>query len=210
VAAHPALEFAGNPGHQGVIRNNTLDDGARRDKCESADGGSAYDRGVGADGSAVTHQRAGVLVMSHDFRAWIGDIGEDAGGTAENIILELDAGIEGDVVLNFDIVADYDAARHVHVLAQNALPPDVCILHDMAEMPDLGPGPDGAGLVDVGARMYVVILRHRVMASNQLLLRNGWIRLSFGDISDVRILCTSSMEGLASSIPKPRPARVSS
>ena len=50
----------------------------------------------------------------------------------------------------------------MHVLAQNTALPNLRPSHHMAKMPDLRPSTNTTRLVDIGARMDIIIQRHRV------------------------------------------------
>ena len=66
------------------------------------------------------------------------DIREDAGGTAEDIVFDLNALIDGDVVLDAHTIADAHIIAYIDVLAQGAVPAQTGAALHMAEMPYLG------------------------------------------------------------------------
>src|SRR5262249_11189025 len=76
----------------------------------------------------------------------------------EHVRLDDRAVVQGDVVLDLDVVADDDARGDVDVLAEDALHADLAIGHDVREMPDLGPVADVARLIDVGGLVNEVRL----------------------------------------------------
>src|SRR5690349_4880019 len=106
MAAHPADLTRWNACDQGIRRNLTIDDGARRNECETSDRYSANDRAIGAQGCPLADQSLAIFVLPRNMGSGIIDVGEDHAGPAENIILQRHIVIDRDVVLDLDVVAD--------------------------------------------------------------------------------------------------------
>src|SRR5688572_31519735 len=58
-------------------------------------------------------------------------------------------------VLHLDVVADYDAARDVHVLTEDAALADAGFAHDVREVPNFGARANLGGAVDDGGGVCV-------------------------------------------------------
>jgi hypothetical protein len=62
-------------------------------------------------------------------------------GPQEYIIFTLDTGIDGDVVLHFDIFSQYHIWRNDNILSDVTVFANYAVWHDMTEMPDLCSAP---------------------------------------------------------------------
>src|SRR6185312_5143585 len=80
-------------------------------------------------------------------------VGKHHTWTAENVILQSNALIDGDIVLNFAAVADRHIWTDHHVLANGATFADAAVTENVAEMPNLRLGPDSYGSIDDRRRM---------------------------------------------------------
>ena len=136
VAADPAHPSRWHAHHQSVIRNIPRHHRARADERIAADGDAANDGGVGANGRAPPHQRGLKLALTLDLAAGIDDVGENHRGAAEDVVLQDDAVVHRDVVLDFHAIANDRVVVHEHVLAQIAAFADAGCGHDVAEVPD--------------------------------------------------------------------------
>ena len=110
---------------------------------------AADDRRVRADRRAAPHERPPVLVLARDVAARIDDVREHHRRPAEHVVLELDALVDRDVVLDLHVVADPRAVHHDDVLAERAALADDRAAEHVAEMPDLRAGADRRAVVDV-------------------------------------------------------------
>src|SRR5258708_21737640 len=106
VPAYPAAHPARCSEHEGVVGDATRHDGARGDEAVAAEGDAADDRGVSANGGAPANERRLVEIAPGDLRAGIGYVGQHAGRTEEDVVLDRRAGVDGDVILDFDVVTD--------------------------------------------------------------------------------------------------------
>jgi hypothetical protein len=85
-----------------------------------------------------------------------------------DVVLQLHAGVQRDVVLDLDVIADMHPRRHMHVLSEDALLPNMRVFHDVREVPDLRAAANFARRVHDGGRMHVVrpplafVERHRL------------------------------------------------
>jgi len=87
---------------------------------------------------------------------WIDNISEYRGGAAKYIVFENDAGVYGNVVLDFDVIADSASGRYNDILPNIASLTDFAIAHDMAEVPYLCVFADGARLIDAAGFVRVI------------------------------------------------------
>ena len=114
---------------------------------------TADDRRIGADRRAAFHQCRPELILALDFGARVVDIGEDAGRTAKDAILERHAFVERHVVLDLAAIADRDVRACHDILPERAIAADARVRQDMHEMPDARSRTDLARLVDKGGGM---------------------------------------------------------
>ena len=156
--AHPPYLPGRHAGHQGVIFHVLGHDGTGGDKRALPYRMTAHDRAIRTERCAFAHARTRVDPVHREVRPRGDDVREHAGRTAENVVLQLDAIIDGHVVLDSDAVSDADLARHVHVLSQRAVRTDHSPALDMAEMPNLGAGADGGAGIHVAALVHEIIL----------------------------------------------------
>ena len=73
--------------------------------------------------------------MDRIFRSRNGDVGKHAARTAEDVVFQLDAFIDGDVVLHLHSIADLDVIADVDVLSERAVLSDPGSRLYMTEMP---------------------------------------------------------------------------
>jgi len=131
MAAHPALLMGRDTEHEGIIRHVPTDDGTGTNEGVATDGGTTDDGGVGTNGGTAFEKGLLVFFAAIELAAGVDDIGEDAGGTEEAIILDDDAGVDGDIVLNFDVIADEDTRGNDDILTEVAVFPNYRAGHDV-------------------------------------------------------------------------------
>jgi len=119
---------------------------------------AADDGAVGAEGGAFTDEGAGVDAVNGEVGTGRGDIGEHAGGTAEDVVFYLYAFVDRDVVLDAHAVAYLDVVADVDVLAEGAALTEGGAALDVAEVPDFGAGTDGYVVVDIAAFVNEIVL----------------------------------------------------
>ncbi len=204
MTTHPPDPSGGDTDHEGVVRDVAGDDGARADEGVSADGDAADDGGVGADGAAAAEEGLFVQAVTVDLGAGVGDVGKHAGGAEEDEVFDHSAGVNGYVVLNLDRVAENHVVGDVDVLAEDTVLPYMRARLHVREVPDPAAVTNLTSVVNIGR--LVLEVTHNA----DPFTKNGW-RPS-GAISTAwwRSPPTNSMEGRASSMPKPQPARVTS
>lgn len=94
-----------------------------------------------------------IFVSTVNLTAGIDDIGEDTGGTQETIVLNDHTGVDGDIVLDLDIIAEDHAGGDNHILAKVAVLTDLSAGHDVGEMPDLRARTNLGAFIDIAGRM---------------------------------------------------------
>lgn len=136
---------------QGVGGDVFGDDCSCADQGMLADGHSANDRRVGSDACSAFDQRfaEGVCGVAREGRTGHGHVGEDNRRATKDVVFQGDAFVDGDVVLNFDVVTDINPGADDDVLSNAAPLSDIRAGDNMAEMPDPGVFPDGHAIVDV-------------------------------------------------------------
>ena len=108
MAAHPSMLTSGHTEHEGIVGDIPAYHSAGTDEGVATDRPTADDCGIGTDGGTAPDERALVQRMAVDLGAGVDDIGEDTGRTQEDIILDDDTGVDGNVVLYLDVAANDD------------------------------------------------------------------------------------------------------
>src|SRR5690242_14833028 len=155
--AHPAHPAGRYSDHQPVRGNIGRHHGAGPDEGELAERGAADDRGVGADRRAPLHEGLAVLVLAGDVASRVQDVREHAGGTAENVVLEVDPLVDGHVVLDLHVVPDSGARHHDDVLTETRALTDHGALHHVTEVPDLRAGTYDGAFIQKTRGMNIVV-----------------------------------------------------
>src|SRR5512134_1445269 len=91
-----------------------------------SNGDPADNGGVGANGGSMFHQGPAKLVSTYNLGTRVPYVRENAGGPAKNAVLELDAVVDRNIVLDLDPIANRHVA-HVHVLTEHALTTNFCL-----------------------------------------------------------------------------------
>src|SRR5688572_7528961 len=147
--AHPPQLTGRNTDHQSIGRHVARNDSSRTDERVFTERNSAHDGGVRADRRTAPHPGCLVLVLARDVTARVDDVGKHHRRSAKHVILELDALVYRNVVLDLHIRADLHAIHHDHILAERASLTDDGTAEDVAEMPDLGVVTDSRAIVDI-------------------------------------------------------------
>src|SRR5262245_49384115 len=201
-ATHPAADATGVAQDERMVGGVCRDDRSGTDEGVAADRMSADDRAVGAEGRAASDQRPLKFVLAHDMTAGVDQVGEDHRRAPKHVVFQDHAGVDGDVVLNLDVVADDHIRRDHDVLSDVAPRADRGAGHHVGEVPDLRALADAAPLIDirrlVGEKAHAF---HTAGADNAAL---------GSTIGAWRIWWVNSIEGRAASMPQPRPASTSS
>ena len=121
--------------HQRVSRDILVDDCARTDEGELADGDAAHDGAVGTQRGAALDQGVAVFVFAFDERARVVDVGEHHARAAEHALFQGDVVVHRDVVLHLALVADDDLVADEDVLAQGHALADAGAGADVGEVP---------------------------------------------------------------------------
>src|SRR6266536_3422329 len=163
---HPADASRRHADHEPIGRDVGRHDGARADERILAQRDAAHDRRVGTDRAAALHERAPVCVLARHVTARVHDVGEDTGGTAEDVVFQLDALVDGHVVLDLDVVADPGPRHHDDVLAEVTPLADHGARHHMREVPDLGAVPDHRPVIDVAGFVREIVYTPMILHSS--------------------------------------------
>src|SRR5262245_14748096 len=129
--AHPADTLGRHPRHQCMGRNITCHHGTCGNETVFPEHVATHNRGVGTDGCAAFDQRVLKFAFALDLRARVVDVGEHTRWPAEHTILQSYALIDGDIVLDFYVVADRHLWANHDVLANVAIAPDRHLPEDM-------------------------------------------------------------------------------
>src|ERR1700693_3550194 len=172
--AYPTALCSGNTDHQSVVRyvlghHSSSGNEAVLPKCYSADDGC-----ISPNGSASLDERLAVLMLAAHVAARIDHVRKDHGRSAEDIILQFYSGINGDVILDLHVVANFDAWADDNVLTKIAFLAQLRAAHDVREMPDLRTIANLAACVDDGGRVYPIIGRQSDFDRNPFLSRRSF------------------------------------
>ena len=148
VTGDPAALPAGDSHDESIVGNVFGDNGTSGDEAITTQGDAADDGGVRSDAGAPADQGGLVKAATADLGAGIGDVGQDAGGAKEDIVLNGRAGVDGDVVLNLDVVSHGDGRGDHGVLAEAAISANYRTTANMREVPDGGSLADDGTIVD--------------------------------------------------------------
>ena len=141
--------------HERVVGHVGRDHRARADEGAAANRVAADDGGVGSDACAGPDARRHIVRRPLGIPCpWRQIIGKHAGGSQKYIILDLYALVHGNIVLNFDAIADDDPVGNVHILPQGAVLTDDRAGLDVAKVPDFCAAANADPVVDVAAAVY--------------------------------------------------------
>src|SRR5450755_4248970 len=133
MSAHPADLARGDTQQKRVVGVTAADDGARANECVAAEVGAADDGRVGSERRPAPHQRGDERTFPRQLGSRIFDVREYARGAAEDVVFQLDAVVQRNVILNFDAVADLRARGNEYVLSEVTALPDHGSRHHMTE-----------------------------------------------------------------------------
>ena len=100
---HPAHLPGRIANDQGVVGDLFGDHRTCANECKLTDIMPAHNGGIGSNAGAPADPGLGVLPTAVDRRTGVNNIGKNAGGAQKNIVIASDAGVEADIILNFDI-----------------------------------------------------------------------------------------------------------
>lgn len=163
---YPAKLTGRNTYHEGIVLNILGDDGTGTDEGGTAYGVTTDDCAVGTEGSPFLDERLGIDAVNREVGTGCCDIGKDAGGTAEHVVLNLYTFIDRHIVLNTDTIADAGIVADVNILSQGAVSAEAGTLLDMAEVPNLCAFAYLYIVIDVTAFVNVVFLHHSLPSTN--------------------------------------------
>src|SRR5690625_864941 len=211
VAAHSPYLPAGISQNHRIVRDVAGDHSSRPYKSVAPDGNAAYDGGIRADCAPSFKTGGFVERAAVDLAPRVTDIGQHTAGAKKYLILNFAPLIDGDVVLHLHPVADFHIGGNKNILSENTAGACLHARGEMTEMPHSGPLTQNGPFIHIGRLMYLYIVVCFHIALFKTLAESGWtLPRKFEETSMVRNWCTSSMEALASSIPKPCPASVRS
>lgn len=93
----------------------------------------------------------------NDVAAWIDHIGEDHRGSAKDVVFECHTSVDRDIILDLDIVSQNDTGSDHDILTEVAALANLCLAHDMTEMPYLRAVTNLTAFVNHGRRICKVI-----------------------------------------------------
>ena len=169
--AHPPYLPGRNAGHQGVIFHILGHNASGGDQGAAPYRMTAHDRAIRAERCAFAHARTRVNSVHREVRPRSIDIRENTGRATEDIVLNLDTLVNGNIVLDPDTVAYASVVANVHILAQGTVRSDDSALLNMAEMPNFRSGADLDAVIHVTALVNEKVL-HSPPLSNILFIQS--------------------------------------
>ena len=160
VFAHPSDLAGGVANDEGVGLDFFGHNGSGPDEGVGPDVVTTDDGGVGTDGGTFANHSFQVFPFAVDGAARVDDVGKNHGRSQEHVVFAGDTFIDGDVVLHFHVVAEYDAAGNEYVLAEVTVFPDDGSCHDVTEVPDFTACTDLGALINDGGRMNEAGVAH--------------------------------------------------
>ena len=213
--AHPANLPGRDPHHKCMIRNVSGDNSACSDKGILADGVSADDGAVGAQGCAAFDQGSAIFMLARNVAARVIDVGEHHAGAAKHVIFQRYRVVNTDIVLHFDVAADDDIAADKDVLSEGTALANVGSSTDVYPVPDAGVVANNSAFINDGGFVFEVTQRKPPIGFSlsykvelQVFDKKGWQSVLIIGLA-VRICATVSTAKRFSSKPKPLPARIS-
>ena len=156
--AHPPYLPGRYPGHQGIIFYVFRHNGAGGDQSAAPYRMTAHYRAIRAEGSSLAHARTRVNSVHREVRPRSIYIRENAGRATEDIVFELNALVDGNIVLDPDTIPNVDIVANIHILAQGTILSDDSPLLDMAEMPNFRSGANLDAVIHVTALVNEKVL----------------------------------------------------
>lgn len=140
-----------NTGHQGIIFYVFRHHGSGGNQGAAPYRVTAHYRAIRAQRCALAHARTRINSVHREVRPRSIYIRENTRRAAEDMILDLDTFVDGNVILDTDTVADADVVAHIHILAQRTVRSDHSPPLDVAEMPNFRPGANLDAVIHVAA-----------------------------------------------------------
>ena len=161
--AYPPYLPGRHTGHQGIIFYVFRHNGPGSDQSAPPYRMTAHNRAIRAEGGSLTHARTRVNSMYREIRPRGTHVREYARRTAEYVVLQFYAFVDGYVVLDTDAISDSDVVRDIDILSQRTIAPNDGTFLNVAEMPDLRSCADGHAIVDITAFMNEEVLHSRCL-----------------------------------------------
>ena len=152
--ANPADTSCRDTSHEGIVGHIVCDNSSGSNQCTTTDIVSTDNSTVGTERCSLFDSCFGVDAMHWEVGAGCCNVGEDATGTAEDVIFDGDTLIDRYVVLYAYPIAYMDIVTDVDVLTHRAVCANTCSFLDMAEMPHLGIFANHNVVIDVTAFVY--------------------------------------------------------
>ena len=163
--AHPPYLPGRDAGHQSVIFHILGHYGSGGDQGAPSYRMTAHYRAIRAERCAFAHARTRVNSVHREVRPRSIYIREYAGRTAEDIVFDLHALVDRNIVLNPDTIANASVITYIHILAQGTVRSNDSSLLDMAEMPNFRSGANLYAVIHIAAFVNEKVLHLPVLLS---------------------------------------------
>ena len=121
---------------------------------------SAHYCAIRTEGGSLAHARTRVNSEHREVRPRSIYIRENAGRPTEDIVFEINAFVDGNIVLDPDTIPNVDIVANIHILAQGTIRSDHSPPLDVAEMPYFRPGADLDAVIHVAALVNEKVFLH--------------------------------------------------
>ena len=101
---------------------------------------TAHYRAIRTEGGSLAHARMRVNSVHREVRPWSIYIRKNTGRATEDIVLKLNAFVDGNIVLDSDTIPNADIVTNIHILAEGTILSNNSPSLDMAEMPNFCSG----------------------------------------------------------------------
>ena len=137
--AYPPYLPGRHPGHQSIIFYVFRHNGAGGDQSAAPYRMTAHYRAIRTEGGSLAHARTRVNSVHREMRPRSIYICKNAGRATEDIVFNLNAFVDGYIVLDPDTIPNANVVPNIHILTQGTILSDDSPLLDMAEMPNFRP-----------------------------------------------------------------------
>src|SRR6185437_4473471 len=150
MTAHPSYLARRRSNHESEIRNVLGNNCSRCHERVATDGYSGNNRRIGANCASPLQMGQFVEVMPAYLGARISYVRQYTGRAEKDIIINFHTGIDRNIVLDLDVIANHGATVDIDVLANNRMLPDTGPFHHVSKMPDFCSSSDLGTLINIG------------------------------------------------------------
>ena len=156
--AHPPYLPGRDTGHQSKIFYVFRHNGTGGDQSAAPYRMTAHNRAIRTERGSLAHARTRVNSVHREVRPRSIYICKNAGWATKDVIFNLNALVDGNIVLDPDTIPNVDIVANIHILAQGTILTNNSPALDMAEMPNFRPGANLDAVIHVTALVNEKVL----------------------------------------------------